>query len=256
MRFIIGQRSDTGRVRQLDEDSMLALTSAYTRESAVSQLGLFVVADGMGGHEAGEVASQIAIRALAGVLMEHILQPSLGQDTLTAEQIQHWMRLATKEANDRVYLERQKRGNDMGSTITTALICDWELYLAHVGDCRAYRWGEDGLEQLTTDHSIVASMIAAGTAAPEEIYTHPQRSVIYRCIGDRPTVDVDIVSLALSPGDRLVLCCDGLWEMVRDEGIEEVMLSESDPQSACDVLIERANLAGGVDNISVIVVQL
>ena len=175
---------------------------------------------------------------------------------MNSEQIEQWMRRATEKANDGVYLERQKRGNDMGTTITTALIRDWMLYLGHVGDCRAYRWSEKGLEQLTTDHSIVASMVAAGTAKPEEVYTHPQRSVIYRCIGDRPTVDVDLISCALNPGDRLVVCCDGLWEMVRDEGIEEVMLSESDPQLACDVLIERANLAGGVDNISVIVVQL
>ena len=256
MRFVIGQKSDTGRVRELDEDSMLALTMAYTRESVVTQHGLFVVADGMGGHEAGEIASQTAIEALIGVLMENILKPELGEGTLSPEQIQHWLRHATVEANDRVYLERQKRGTDMGTTITTALIRDWTLYLAHVGDCRAYRWSENGLEQLTADHSIVASMIAAGTAKPEEIYTHPQRSVIYRCIGDRATVDVDLLSVALSPGDRLVLCCDGLWEMVRNEGIEEVMLSESDPEVACDVLVDRANLAGGVDNISVIVVQL
>jgi len=130
------------------------------------------------------------------------------------------------------------------------------LYLAHVGDSRAYRWGQDGCQQLTVDHSVVASMVAAGTAKPEEIYTHPQRSVIYRCIGDRATVEVDVAALALSPGDRLVLCSDGLWEMIRDEGIEDVMLREADPQAACEILVEQANVAGGVDNISVIVVQL
>jgi len=99
-------------------------------------------------------------------------------------------------------------------------------------------------------------MVAAGTAKPEEIYTHPQRSVIYRCIGDRATVEVDVAALALSPGDRLVLCSDGLWEMIRDEGIEDVMLREADPQAACEILVEQASVAGGVDNISVIVVQL
>jgi protein phosphatase len=109
---------------------------------------------------------------------------------------------------------------------------------------------------LTTDHSVVARMIADGQAEPEEIYTHPHRSVIYRSIGDKPLVDVDTAALPLEPGDRLILCCDGLWEMIYDEGIEDVMMQESDPQLACDQLVKRANLAGGEDNISVIVVQV
>ena len=155
-----------------------------------------------------------------------------------------------------MYLERQKRDNDMGTTVTVALVIDWALYLAHVGDCRAYRWGQDGLQQLTTDHSIVAGMVAAGTIEPEEIYTHPQRSVIYRSIGDRPAVEVDLSTLSLYPDDRLVLCCDGLWEMIRNEGIEDVLLRESDPQTACEIMVEQANRAGGSDNISVIIVQL
>jgi serine/threonine protein phosphatase PrpC len=159
-------------------------------------------------------------------------------------------------ANDAVFLARQKAGNDMGTTLTAIYIRDNRLFLAHVGDCRAYRWNADGLVQLTTDHSVVASMIASGRAAPQEIYTHPQRSVIYRCVGDKPTVEVDTGLLPLAPGERLVLCCDGLWEMIRDEGIADVMMQEADPQVACDVMVQRANLVGGDDNISVIVVQV
>jgi protein phosphatase len=109
---------------------------------------------------------------------------------------------------------------------------------------------------LTTDHSIIASMIAAGTAQPDEIYTHPQRSVIYRCVGDQPTVEVDTRSVSIAPGDRLLFCCDGLWEMIHEEGIRDMLLSEPDPQRACEVMVEQANLAGGSDNISVIIVQL
>jgi serine/threonine protein phosphatase PrpC len=116
-------------------------------------------------------------------------------------------------------------------------------------------WGQDGLQQLTTDHSIVAGMVAAGTIEPEEVYTHPQRSVIYRSIGDRPAVEVDKSTHSLSPDDRLVLCCDGLWEMIRNDGIQDVMLRESDPQTGCDIMVDEANAAGGTDNISVIVVQ-
>jgi serine/threonine protein phosphatase PrpC len=144
----------------------------------------------------------------------------------------------------------------MGTTLTAAFVCDGRLFLAHVGDSRAYRWNGDGLKQLTTDHSLVASMIATGRAAPEEIYTHPQRNVIYRCIGDRPVVEVDTAIWPLGTGDRLLLCSDGLWEMVRDEGIQDVLMQEADPQAACDLLVKRANAVGGEDNISVIVVQL
>jgi serine/threonine protein phosphatase PrpC len=139
--------------------------------------------------------------------------------------------------------------------LTTVLVRDDQLFLAHVGDCRAYRWNASGLQQLTSDHSLVASMIASGQAAPEEIYTHPHRSVIYRCVGDQPEVEVDTRVLPLAAGDRIIVCCDGLWEMVRDEGIEDVMLAEADAQAACELLVDHANAAGGDDNISVIVVQ-
>jgi serine/threonine protein phosphatase PrpC len=125
-----------------------------------------------------------------------------------------------------------------------------------VGDSRAYRWNEQGLEQLTTDHSVVASMIANGQAAPEDIYSHPHRSIIYRSIGDKPSVEIETRILPLAAGDRLLVCSDGLWEMVRDEGIADVMLQEADPQAACDLLVKHANLAGGEDNISVIVVAV
>ena len=201
------------------------------------------------------MASRIAIRTVAELLLDDVLAPKIKGRPVLPEAIPGWMTQAVQAANDRVYLERQKRQSDMGTTMTAALIKGRTLYLAHVGDCRAYHWGEQGLRQLTTDHSIVASMIAAGKAHPEEVYTHPQRSVIYRCIGDQPAVEVDTSTHSVAPGDRLVLCCDGLWEMIRSEGIEDVMLRESDPQQACDIMIEQANLAGGTDNISVIVVQ-
>jgi serine/threonine protein phosphatase PrpC/uncharacterized OB-fold protein len=256
MNMVIGQKSDTGMVRELDEDGLFVLTMSRTFESVQDTVALFVVADGMGGHEGGEIASKVAIQTMANIMLHNVFIPELEGVNLSADEIQDWMRRAGEVANDQVYLERQKRQNDMGTTLTAALLKNWTLYLAHVGDCRAYRWGEAGLEQLTADHSVVASMVAAGTAAPEEIYTHPQRSVIYRCVGDQPSVEVDTSVEPINPGDRLVLCCDGLWEMLRTEGIEDVLLRESDPQQACEILVEQANLAGGTDNISVLIVQL
>lgn len=256
MRLLVGLQSDTGQVRELDEDSMFALTMAFTYESVTHQLGLFIVADGMGGHEGGEIASRLAIQTTAQILLRDLFGPELAGTALAPEEILDRIANAVRQANDEVYLERQKRDNDMGTTLTAAFVKDWTLHVGHVGDCRAYRWGEEGLQQLTTDHSIVAGMVAAGTILPEEIYTHPQRSVIYRCIGDQPTVEVDTGTLQLAPGERLLVCCDGLWEMLRSEGIEDILLAEADPQSACDQMVHQANLAGGSDNISVIIVQL
>ena len=257
LRLLVGQRSDPGQVRELDEDSMFALTMAPTYESRTGPvLGFYAVADGMGGHAGGEIASRMALQVLVERVLSTVILPEVAGELVLEEDILAFLRQATIAANDEVYLTRKKRENDMGTTLTTVLIRDNRLFLAHVGDCRAYRWNAMGLDQLTTDHSVVASMIAEGQAEPEELYTHPHRSIVYRCIGDKPVVEVETDLLPVAPGDRIIVCCDGLWEMVRDEGIEDVLLQEADPQEACDLLVRRANAAGGDDNISVIIVQL
>lgn len=256
-RLIIGQRSASGLVRELDEDSLLTITLISTFETETQPaLGLFAVADGMGGHEGGEVASKLALQILARHVLKNIFLPeSIGEQCL-AETISECLKEGVQAANEAVHLNRRRRGTNMGTTLTVALFKNGQIYISHVGDCRAYHWGEEGLRHLTEDHSLVAKLVAAGHIKPEEIYTHPQRSVIYRSIGDKPVVEVDTIQVALAPGERLLLCSDGLWEMVRDRGIEEVMLSEPDPQTACDTLVKQANMAGGEDNISVIVVQV
>ena len=257
LRLLVGQRSDPGQVRELDEDSMFVLTMAPTYEARTGPvLGFYAVADGMGGHAGGEIASKMALQMLTGRVLSTVILPELAGELVLEEDILTFLHQATIAANDEVYLTRQKRENDMGTTLTTVLIRDSRLFLAHVGDCRAYRWNADGLDQLTTDHSVVASMIAEGQIGPEELYTHPHRSIVYRCIGDKPVVEVETDMLPVAPGDRIIICSDGLWEMVRDEGIEDALLQEADPQLACDLLVRRANAAGGDDNISVIVVQV
>ncbi len=252
----VAHKTDVGRKRELDEDSVfvLVMSSAYAAEP--DQLALFIVADGMGGHEGGEVASKLAIQTCVNELVSTVLTPKLADHFIADQEIQARMVKAVQKANEQVFLERQKRNTDMGTTMTVALLSDWSLFLAHVGDCRAYIWGVKGLRQLTTDHSIIASMIASGNAEPEEIYTHPQRSVIYRSIGDRPSVEVDSSIVALDAGERLIMCSDGLWEMIRNEGIDEVLMREADSQRACEVMVDLANAAGGVDNITVIIAQV
>ncbi len=257
LRLVVGHRSDTGRVRELDEDSLLAVSLAPNYQARTAPiLGLFAVADGMGGHEGGEIASKLALQVLAERVMKDIMLSELAGEPSPEDVLLARLHNGVVAANDAVYLARQKRANDMGTTLTAALVRDARLFVAHVGDSRAYRWNAQGLEQLTTDHSVVASMIANGQAAPEEIYSHPHRSIIYRSIGDKPSVDVDAEVLPLAAGDRLIICSDGLWEMVRNEGIADVMLQEADPQAACDLLVKHANLAGGEDNISVVVVAV
>ncbi len=257
IRLLVGQRSDPGQVRELDEDSLFVLTMAPTYESRTGPvLGLFAVADGMGGHASGEVASRMALQVLVERVMQSIILPEMAGELILEDEVLALLRQATIAANDAVYLARQKRDSDMGTTLTTAMIRDNRLFVAHVGDCRAYRFNADGLEQLTTDHSVVANMVSNGQIEPDEIYTHPHRGIVYRCIGDRPVVEVDTNMLPLVPGDRVILCCDGLWEMIRNEGIEDVLMQEADAQAACDLLVQRANAAGGEDNISVTIIQV
>jgi len=264
LRLSIGQATHPGQERPLNEDSLLAL--ALTGSSLRTQpgeskglpllMGLFAVADGMGGHEGGEVASKLALHVLGREVVRTFLSPAIEGRELLAEDAAVILAHALEAANDAVYLARRKRDNDMGTTLTAVLVIDEHASLAHVGDCRALRWNAAGLEQLTADHSLVASLVATGRAAPDEVYTHPHRSVILRSIGDRPSVEVDTAEIELVAGDRLVLCSDGLWEMLRNEGIADVLMQESDPQAAADLLVLRANAAGGDDNISVVVVQV
>jgi len=163
---------------------------------------------------------------------------------------------AVQAANETVYKLRTAQASEMGTTVSMALLRDNLAIIANVGDSRTYLWSAGGLKRLTTDHSVVETLVAAGRITRAQVYSHPQRNLIYRSLGDRSKVEVDTFTQALAPGDRLLLCSDGLWEMARDEGIEEVLLSEANPQRACDQLVEMANLAGGDDNITVIIVQV
>lgn len=253
----VGYASDVGQ-RDLDEDSLCVFMLSGVYESVANPtLGLFIVADGMGGHEGGEVASKLAVQIIAAKLIQNVLlRRFTGEDQPLGEAVRAHLTEAINDANEHIRRLAQERANDMGCTLTLALVMDGKAYIANVGDSRTYIYGQEGLRQITTDHSVVASLIAAGMAEPEELYTHPERHVVYRALGTKPTVEVDIWEEGLKPGDNLLLCCDGLWESIRDEGIEEVLLTQFDPQTGCDEMVRRANQAGGEDNISVIMVRV
>jgi serine/threonine protein phosphatase PrpC len=155
-----------------------------------------------------------------------------------------------------LFKARKQTGSDRGTTLTAALVVGEICAIANVGDSRTYLCREGHLEQITQDHSLVASLVAANMIQPEQMHVHPQRSNIYRSLGDRASVEIDIFECPLQVGDRLLLCSDGLWEMVYDPEILQIMERSANPQEACDRLVEAANLAGGVDNISVAAVWI
>ena len=195
-------------------------------------------------------------QTIAQQVLQRIIWPILQGETLLPETLGDQLRQAVEVANRRIYDLRVERGSNMGTTLTMAVIVNSLAVIANAGDSRTYVWGPDGLMQLTRDHSLIGDLVASGQELPGAFYTHPERNLIYRSLGDRPQVDLDLFTLELEPGYRLVLCCDGVWEMIRNEGIEDVMLQEDHPQRAADMIVKWANDAGGEDNISVVIVNV
>jgi protein phosphatase len=236
MALRVGVRSDVGRVRAKNEDA------SWTDPEG----GLFIVADGLGGQQAGEVASRVAVEEIRRFLEAWSTAPVSAR--LLAE--------AVGFANETIcsLSEDDPTLRDMGTTVVVSLIREGRLLLAHVGDSRAYLLDEAGLVRLTEDHSTVARWVREGQLTEEQARIHPHRGLVERCLGLQPFVQVDIRELPFKEG-RLLLCTDGLTEMLRDDEIQEVLMAHEDPQAACDVLVAAANERGGLDNITVIVVQ-
>jgi protein phosphatase len=225
-------QTNVGRVRALNEDSLLALPPLYA------------VADGLGGHQAGEVASALAIDKL--------------RDTAPRDADALGLARAVQVANQAV-INAAGEGigrEGMGTTMTAVMVEDGRAVLAQVGDSRAYLLRNRVLTQITEDHSVVGAMVRSGHITVEEARQHPQRSVITRALGSDPNLSVDSFEISVLQGDRLLLCSDGLTGMVDDAHIAEILTGSLDPNQAAEALIEAANEAGGVDNISVIVVDV
>ena len=252
LRLTWGCRTDPGQHHDQNEDAIDL--RVYSRIGG-GKLGLFAIADGLGGQDSGEVASQMALDSLWRESRERVWEPLLRGASLDEEEVETALRDAIAVANADVYQARIERSSEMSTTLTVVMIVDDVAYIGNVGDSRTYLWNTSGLQKLTKDHSLVQRLVDSGRIQPEDVYTHPERNVIYQSVGDRADVQVDTIRHKLMPDDRLVLCSDGLWEMVRTEGLEDMLLAEIDPQRASDQLVQNANLAGGEDNISVIIVQ-
>jgi serine/threonine protein phosphatase PrpC len=256
--MLVGFQSDSGEVRDVDEDSLLVLIlNALSEMPGMPSAGFFAVADGIGGHQAGEIASGTVVRSLAANVLSQIFPPLIDSNSVSMEDLENRVKDLVLIANQDLLELRQARDVDMGCTLTGMLIINNHAVVANVGDSRTYLMRKGTLSKITEDHSVVARLLAENQIQPEEVFAHDQKNIIYRSMGADPELELDdsIYTFSLEPGDRLVLCCDGLWEMVPDSFIEDVLLEYFDPQSACDRLVEMANQAGGTDNISLIVVN-
>lgn len=249
-RMEIGWATDIGRQRTLNEDSVLIVEIWQDGHPRASSLGLLVLADGMGGHLSGEIASALAVQAVA----EHIIRLcwrmfSHGEHSAEEPSLQELLTEAFQKAQE-VVSERVPGG---GTTLLCALLLDHQAYIANVGDSRAYLISPDGWRQITRDHSIVDIMVELGQMTPNEAAHHPQRNVLYRAVGQKGPLEVDTFVCHIPQEGVLLLCSDGLWEMVTEQEILETVITSPSLQVACDTLVDKANQAGGTDNISVII---
>lgn len=229
-----GAATDAGRTRAANEDAYLVAPP------------LFAVADGMGGHRGGEVASRLAVDTLRGRVADLATAADGALDEALREAGRAILRTADGDAGLR----------GMGTTCTAALVRGRTARIAHVGDSRAYRWRSGRLVQLTEDHSVVALLVREGSLSPEEAAVHPARNVVFRALGMDPDTEVDAIEALLEADDRLLLCSDGLTNLVDDDAIATVLASVEGSQAAAERLVAMANAAGGTDNITVVVVDV
>lgn len=273
----VGHFTDVGKIRELNEDSLLVLNLTQYFESVQTNIGLYIVSDGMGGEAAGEVASRVTVRAIAEWITDRLISASLRSthgERIAAETETGGIRLASStgadvraselltnaviHANQEVlqYARLNPHTRGLGATVTAAMLVGNSLTIGHVGDSRCYVISARGIEQVSEDHSIVERMVREGQIERDEARFHPYRNVIYRSIGCREEIEIDIVRCMLRSGESFVLCSDGLNGMLSDQEICEIVLGNPEPSQAAKELVVAANARGGEDNISVVVVTV
>lgn len=248
----VGQATDPGQVRSNNQDACLSFIAMPDVTDSPAPIGFFVVADGMGGHDNGEIASTLAVQTLAKHVLSEVIVPHLSGAGPGRRTISEVLNEAMSAANRAV----QKRISDGGTTATCAVVRGDEAHLAHVGDSRAYLIADGTMELITRDHSLVRRLQELGQLTAEEAEVHPQRNVLYRAIGQGESLEIDTVTRRLPPSSRLLLCSDGMWGVVGEQRMMAILEEYDDPQEACDRLINEANASGGPDNITIVLVQM
>ncbi|MGH7656141.1 MAG: Stp1/IreP family PP2C-type Ser/Thr phosphatase [Gemmatimonadaceae bacterium] len=242
MELKVGARSDVGMIRSGNEDNFFA--------EADDRRGVFVVADGMGGHAAGEVASEMAVQ----IVSRNLLALTSVVDHAAHDKLAQAMRDANRAIYDRMLAEVDKQG--MGTTASVLVLSDDQYLIGQIGDSRIYLLRDGALSQLTKDHSYVQEQVDAGLLTPEQARYHPYSNVITRCVGASELVEADIYAGEMKPGDVFLLASDGLTGMVDDKRLQAMLLARSGPGRIVDALIAEANGRGGLDNITAIVIQV
>ncbi|HTP01037.1 MAG TPA: protein phosphatase 2C domain-containing protein [Anaerolineales bacterium] len=243
-----------GKQREHNEDSLFAMTMTLAGKTPNVPFGLYIIADGMGGHQYGEVASNAAIRVIAGHIVRKFHSYLFALPTQQPEEsLQEIMENAVKDAHRAV----QKDAPGSGTTLTAALVLGQQVTIGHVGDSRAYTILPAGrVEQLTHDHSLVKRLEELGHLNKEEAASFPHRNVLIRALGQGENLDVDIFTIPFPRNGTLMLCSDGLWGVVSEQEITRSLFDSSTLERACQNMVSAANLGGGPDNISVILVQM
>ena len=253
-RLNFGQSTDIGMVRSENQDSMLSLYITGTSTENVPDFGIFVVADGMGGHLNGAQASAMVCSIVCQQGLEKIYLPLLkhvGTEKSKSPPISEILIETVQEVNQRIIEELP----DSGTTATLCLIIGNLAYFSHVGDTRAYLISNNSIDQLTRDHSLVSRLVEVGQLTIEEAKTYPRKNELYRAVGQNQILEVDAVTRRIPANSYILMCSDGLWGLVDEETLLTTVLTSSTPQSACDKLVAIANNIAGTDNITVILIH-
>lgn len=252
--LVAGSAQSVGKQRDHNEDSLMALTGTIAGNAQSVPFGLYIVADGMGGHQFGEIASNAAVRIMGGYIMQkfHSYLFDLPTQPLQ-ESLQEIMEAAISEAHR--YVQREAPGS--GTTVTATLALGQQVTLAHIGDSRAYAVYMDGrIEPITRDHSLVKRLEELGHLSKDEAATFPHRNVLIRALGQGEALEADIFTIPFPQPGYIMLCSDGLWGVVNDRDMYRAIHDAPNLQQASQNLVDAANLAGGPDNISVVIFQL
>jgi protein phosphatase len=248
----VGQ--SVGKQREHNEDSVLAITTTLSGSAESIPFGVYIVADGMGGHQFGEVASNAAVRIMGGNIMKkfHSYLFNLPTQNLQ-DSLQELMEISISEAHQ--YVQREAPGS--GTTVTAALVLGQQVTIAHVGDSRAYAVFPDGrVDPLTRDHSLVKRLEELGHLSKDEAANFPHRNVLIRALGQGEALEADIFTIPFPQSGCLMICSDGLWGVISEKDIQRAVAESPNLQRACQTMVDAANAAGGPDNITVVLAQM
>jgi protein phosphatase len=251
--FIVGCGQSVGKQRDHNEDAIFYFSAIFADGNKDTQFGIFVVADGMGGHQFGEVASGSAAKAMGEYLVQKLYFPLFSiESEMPTESLQEIMENGVKNAQNAVV--RNAPGG--GTTLTAVLILGEQVTIAHVGDSRLYNIYPDGrMEAMTNDHSLVQRLLELGQITEKEAENHPNKNVLYRALGQSEPFKPDIQTSPLPKPGYILICSDGLWGLVSEDEIFRIISSEECPSKACSLLVDAANQAGGPDNISAVLIK-